>query len=83
MRYGSDWVPPWKPGLAQTPCRAGEDCHAPSPALVVAMTTVDGWCVSCAKRLGIKQGVEDDGPSSEQLSLEGPWGADREPDHAS
>ncbi len=75
MRYGPGWIHPATPGLAQTPCKAGEECSLPSPHLVVQITQIAGFCAQCAHVRGIKQGVEDDEPSSEQLSLEGPWGA--------
>jgi hypothetical protein len=68
MRYDASWVSPAKPGLAQTPCRAGEDCSLPSPHLVVACTTRDGYCAGCAEKRGIPLGVDEPAPC-EQLRL--------------
>lgn len=52
------WVPPWREGLRQARCR-NPDCNPKDafgrpygrPQLVVAMTMVDGLCVTCAAKV--------------------------------
>jgi hypothetical protein len=69
MRYDDSWIPPWRPGLPQCVCRAGDECLSRPPHLIVAITAVDGFCVSCAARLGIRPG-QVEAPETIQLSLE-------------
>jgi hypothetical protein len=73
VRYDDSWVHPART-TEQTMCRAGADCHLPAPALIMACVAIQGFCRSCALKRGIKA-LDDDGPSSVQLSLEGPWDA--------
>jgi hypothetical protein len=74
MRYDADWVPPWRM-TEQAMCRAGSDCHLLPPALVMACTTIDGYCVGCAKKRGIRASDDDEPGFADQLSLPGSWGA--------
>jgi len=73
LRYDEHWVPPWRT-KTQVMCAAGADCHLLPPALVIASTTVQGFCVGCAKKRGIRA-VDDDGPGTVQSRLPGPWDA--------
>lgn len=68
MRYDASWVPPWRPGQPQAPCR-GPDCSLHPTTLCVASTLVNGLCVQCAKREGATALVARE--PVEQLVLDG------------
>jgi hypothetical protein len=66
MRYGPDWIPPWRE-TKQAVCQSS-DCTLKEPRLVIASTLIAGHCVQCAKRLGLTENDEAPRPP-EQLEL--------------
>lgn len=71
MKYDENWVHPGTPGLPQCVCRAGDECASRPPHLIVAITAVDGFCVTCAARLGIRPGRVEASETPVQLTLDG------------